>query len=254
MTPSAGSATSVLSLRVREVIAATPRARIVRVNLGTHFFPYRPGQAVFISAHRDSKRRAYSLAGSPAEATLHGYLELLVGVQDDGEFVRDLALEPDATLDIQGPIGGFTFPTTLPQRVLFIAAGTGIAPLRAMLRHALQTHNGRFRLLYSARTPAEFAYRTELQSLADQGRLDLRMTATRDTGHGAWPGAKGRIDRVELTKAVDDADTLCFIAGPCSFVSGTTALLREIGVSTTNIKHPHEQESVRSGYDDASCS
>ena len=41
-------------------------------------------------------------------------------------------------VDVEGPLGSFTFPADPEERrFVFIAGGTGIAPLRAMLRHAL---------------------------------------------------------------------------------------------------------------------
>ena len=56
--------------------------------------------------------------------------------------------------------------------LLFIAGGTGIAPLRSMIRHALRDRACRaaLELLYSARTPQDFAYLGELRALWRGGR------------------------------------------------------------------------------------
>jgi CDP-4-dehydro-6-deoxyglucose reductase/3-phenylpropionate/trans-cinnamate dioxygenase ferredoxin reductase subunit/phenol hydroxylase P5 protein len=56
-------------------------------------------------------------------------------------------------VDMEGPIGTFTFPATIAQsRLLFVAGGTGIAPVRAMLDHALRVHpSSKISLLYSTR-------------------------------------------------------------------------------------------------------
>ena len=71
-------------------------------------------------------------------------------------------------LGIQGPFGSFLFPRAPPERhFLFIAGGTGIAPIRAMIRQALlRGQEGRMRLLYSAKTADDFAYLPELGEMA----------------------------------------------------------------------------------------
>ncbi|HWF85339.1 MAG TPA: hypothetical protein VG222_10840, partial [Vicinamibacterales bacterium] len=73
-----------ITLSIRDVRPATPRARIVRLDLGGVTFPYLPGQAVRLAAHGAADRRPYSIAASPGEAARDGSLELLVGVGDDG--------------------------------------------------------------------------------------------------------------------------------------------------------------------------
>ena len=88
-----------------------------------------------------------------------------------------------------GPFGTFTFPSRPHERrFLFVAGGTGIAPVRSMLKHIeIAGIPGRARLLYSDRTPADFPYLRELRGLVRQGRLELSLTATREVGtQVAW--------------------------------------------------------------------
>ena len=77
--------------------------------------------------------------------------------------------------------GSFTFPRhPHERRFVFIAGGTGIAPLRSMLWHALLAgRDGHVGLIYSVRSPEEFAYMPEFQRLEDEGRIDFRHTVTR---------------------------------------------------------------------------
>ena len=63
-----------LTLRIRDVIAATPRARVVRIALDGHPFDYAPGQAVRVAAHGADKRHPYSIAAAPADARREGCL------------------------------------------------------------------------------------------------------------------------------------------------------------------------------------
>src|SRR5204862_3404941 len=130
-------------------------------------------------------------AAAPEDAVRDGWLELLVGVDAAGATGHRLPLETGARLDVEGPVGTFTFPPDpAEQRFVFIAGGTGIAPLRAMLRHALAIPHREIGLFYSARTPQEFAYETELRELARAGEIEFHQTITRSVD-AQWTGARG---------------------------------------------------------------
>ena len=224
-----------LTLAIREVLPATPRARIVRIELGGAPFDYAAGQAILVGVPGGPKR-PYSVAASPEEARREGYLELLVGVDASGTPGPHLPLERGRVLDVNGPLGTFTFPASPAERqFVFIAGGTGIAPLRAMLHHALAIPHNKIGLLYSARTPDEFAYENELRALGRDGRIELRQTVTRTVGD-VWSGQRGRIGRAELQPLVHNPATLCFICGPPALVAEMSALLAELGIERSRIR------------------
>jgi ferredoxin-NADP reductase len=226
-----------LTLPISDVLDATPRARIVRLALRGRRFPYVAGQALMIAAHGYEPRRPYSIACAPEDAARDDALELLVGVDADGNPGPHLTLEPDALVDVEGPIGQFTFPEhPAEQRFVFIAGGTGIAPLRSMLRHALEAPHREIGLLYSARTPEDFAYERELKSLAHEGRIELRQTVTRDDTAPTWTGMRGRIGRDDLAPMVHDPATLCFVCGPPALIDEMPKLLDELGIPRHRIR------------------
>ena len=216
---------------------ATPRARILHVDLRQTPFPFVPGQAIWLGAHGQDQRKPYSIAGSPEDVVRDGRLELLVGVDAGGEPGPHLALEVGALVDIDGPVGRFTFPDAPEEsRFLFIAGGTGISPLRSMLRHAITVPHEAIGLMYSARLPEEFAYADEFRAMSDRGTMELRMTVTRDAGPGNWTGTRGRITRADLEPLVHDARTLCFVCGPPALVDEMPKLLQSLGVAPERIR------------------
>ena len=226
-----------LTLPIHEVLPATPRARILHISLEGQPFSYLPGQAVLIGATGSGKRRPYSIAAAPEDAERVGVLELLVGVDDAGRPGTHLVLEAGQLVDIDGPLGRFTFPPApAEKRFVFIAGGTGIAPLRAMLRHALHVDHESVGLLYSARTAGEFAYENELRRLAQMGAIELSQTVTRDAAAENWSGGRGRIDRVGLERLIHDPETLCFICGPPALVADMPKLLFELGIAPEKIR------------------
>jgi ferredoxin-NADP reductase len=226
-----------LTLPLREVLPATARARVVRIDLDAERFPYLAGQALLVGAHGQQRRKPYSIASAPEDAARDGFLELLVGVDAEGVAGPHLPLEPGVLLDVDGPTGRFTFPVDPEERrFVFIAGGTGIAPLRAMLRHALRAPHQEIGLLYSARTPGDFAYEHELKALADEGRIEFRQTVTREIDGAGWSGTRGRIAREDLAQLIHDPATLCFICGPPALVEEMPKLLDELGIPRSRIR------------------
>ncbi len=225
-----------LTLPIREVLPATPRARIARIDLDGHAFDYAPGQAVSIATHGREKRRPYSIAAAPEDARRDGCLELLIGVNAEGTPGTHLTLEPGIEVDVEGPLGSFTFPPAPDERrFIFIAGGTGIAPLRAMMQRALHLPHRNIGLFYSARTPDEFAYESELRGLAQSGEIELRQTVTRATDT-EWTGPRGRLNRTALEELVHDPATLCFVCGPPTLVDEMPKILTELGIPRERIK------------------
>jgi NAD(P)H-flavin reductase len=185
------------------------------------------------AAHGHDERRPYSIACSPERAAETGRVELLVSLEEGIEPGSHLSrVTVDGWIDVEGPLGQFTFPDDPAQaRVLLVAGGTGIAPLRAMLDHALRLRKApRISLLYSARRSDEFAFIDELRGLARSGRVELHQTVTRDDS-ASWEGGRGRIGRAHFQSVLHDPrDTLCFVCGPPMLVTESVATLSSLGV------------------------
>ena len=159
-----------------------------------------------------------------------------IGVDADGTPGTHLTLDRGQLVDVEGPLGTFTFPSAPDERrFVFIAGGTGIAPLRSMLRHALTLPHRNIGLFYSARTPDEFAYEGELRALADAGAIELRQTVTRATD-ADWTGPRGRLNRDALAELVHDPATLCFVCGPPALVDEMPKILTDLGIPRTRIR------------------
>jgi stearoyl-CoA 9-desaturase NADPH oxidoreductase len=233
-----------LTLPIREVVLATPRSAVVRVDLAGHAFEYRPGQAVVVGAHGGTEGRPYSLATAPGAAREADEIELLIGVDLRGSAGPHLpSLRPGALVDVNGPLGSFTLPESLDDSpLLFVAGGRGIAPLRSMLQHALaHLPDEVVGVAYSARSPEDFAYGDELRTLAGEGRIRLRKTVTRDAGE-RWDGYHGRLSPELLASLVPAGNTLCFVCGPEALVHDVPRMLVDLGVERSRI---HLEEWAR---------
>lgn len=219
-----------LELRVRDVEPSGGRAIVLRLDLGGRPFPYAAGQAAWLGRTGHTKRSPYSIACAPSRARETGTLEFLIRTDAERRAGPHLdPLEPGASIAVHGPIGGFTLQASLDARaLLFVAGGVGIAPLRAMIQEALARPRApRVTLLHSARTPDDFAFRTEFDALTASGQLrNVRtVTGTDVTGDHA----AGRITADVLDSLNLDRDTHGFVCGPDELVGDVSALLLAAG-------------------------
>lgn len=227
----------VLTRPVRALVESTPTTRVLRLDLGDEPFMFRAGQAALVGAHGQAQRRPYSIASSPEDAQRRHRLEFLLKVDAGGDAGPHLAgLHEGMRIDLEGPTGSFTLPDASDAPAfLFVAGGTGIAPLRSMVRHLIATNDRRpIAVLYSARRPDEFAYGPELRRLARRGLLTLLMTVTGDANE--WNGERGRIGIAHLAAALPSRDALAFICGPPSLVEDVPPLLLKLGASAARIR------------------
>ena len=224
-------------LQVSSIVRATPSARIVRVSLGGRAFPYQAGQAVLLGVANQPERIPYSIASAPEESAAGDYLEFLLKLEPDGWGAHLRGLRRGARIAVEGPFGSFVMPPApVEQQFLFVAGGTGIAPLRSMIVQASAARiPGRLHLLYSARTPEDFAYLAELRRLARSGRLEMALNVTREMP-ARWRGERGRITEEQLASLVEDPATLCFVCGPAAMVDDVPRMLTHLGIAARRIR------------------
>jgi ferredoxin-NADP reductase len=207
-----------------------PGVRIFRVAPPADF-RFRAGQYVKVG-RGDGKRRSFSLASAPHEP----HLELCIALNPGGRLTPTLfTLHAGALLDIDPrPRGGFVLEPNA-RRHLMVATGTGIAPLRSMLRDALHTGaRGEFVILHGASQADGLPYRDELVALAAaDGRVRYEPTVSRPAPAQAPSGVvhTGRVDRLaaELSRSLDPRDTQAYVCGNPDMVTTVAAQLASAG-------------------------
>ncbi|HEY7618927.1 MAG TPA: ferredoxin reductase [Solirubrobacteraceae bacterium] len=182
-------------------------------------------------------QRSYSIASAPEDERLVLTVERL----EDGEVSPYLVdeLRPGDQLELRGPIGGyFIWEAALGGPLLLLAGGSGIVPLRCMLRHrAAASSTAPVRLLYSSRRLSEVIYKGELERLAAADGVDVRFTLTREQPPG-WPGYARRIDGGLLGELAWPATErpLTYVCGPNAFVETAANTLVELGHDAARIR------------------
>lgn len=174
--------------------------------------------------------RPYSLASAPGEAPA-----ITVQRLENGEVSPYLTedVRPGDRFEVRGPIGGYFIWRTDDGGPLFLAAGgSGVAPMRAILRHRRNSRsNVRARLLYSSRTIEDVIYRAELD------REDVVHTLTQAQPPG-WMGHARRVDARLLQEVAWPAEDrpLAFVCGPTSFVEMVAAGLIDLGYLPARVR------------------
>ena len=221
----------------RRVTDETPSVRTIE--LVVPGWPgHRAGQHLDVRLTADDgyqAERSYSIASAPGEP-----LAITVERLDDGEVSPYLTqeLRTGDELEVRGPIGGYFVWDGDDGRtpLLLVGGGSGVVPLRSILRHREQIGaTTPTRLLYSARSLADVIYRDELDRHHDGVEVIYTLTRSQPPG---WTGHSGRVDAAMLTDVAWPVaqDPLTFVCGPTSFVEAAAAGLVGLGYPPGRIK------------------
>jgi ferredoxin-NADP reductase len=224
---------------VAELVDETPRVKTLVLDV-PEWQGHRAGQHVDVRLTAEDgyqAQRSYSIASAPEDERIALTVERL----EDGEVSPYLAEElvVGDKLELRGPIGGYFVWEARDDRPLLLAGGgSGVVPLRAMLRHrAAAGATTPARLLYSARSLDDVIYREELDRLADgDENLDVRYTLTREQPAG-WTGYARRVDGDMLREvAFHGGEGIAFVCGPTRFVEAVADGLIAVGYAPERVK------------------
>ena len=134
---------------------------------------------------------------------------------------------------------GFPLDHYKNRDLVFVAMGTGVAPLRSALRHVLRRRKefGELVVLYGAQTPEDFCYSYEIDHWADEG-VELRQVISRPAGHD-WSGPTGYVQSL-----LDHV--LPSLTSPVALICGSKEMIEE--TRETLVKMGFKQEEILTNY------
>lgn len=217
------------AVRVVQTCLLSPSVRSVSLAIEVHDgapFTFVAGQwiNVYVPTAAGPEKRAYSIASAPTDALV----ELAVTHVAEGVVSPLLhALPEGAALTCDGPHGFFTRDGALHALpALFVATGTGLCPLRSMLREVLRdADHPPITLLFGVRTQADILWRDELEAWArSDPRFALEVTLSRpDEG---WTGRTGYVQTHVRELAERLGDPHVFICGLSRMVAEVRAVCK----------------------------
>jgi NAD(P)H-flavin reductase len=192
-----------------------------------------PGQVVKIRT--PAGEGFFALASAPDPS---GRVDLLV---KRGHRVADAVVDrarPGERLEVTPPFGkGFPVHEAENRDVLLFAAGSGIAPIRALVQHLVGARDrfGRVTLFYGQRQGAEFAYRAEHLAWERRG---VRVILCPSGEDDAWQGVRGRVQKVARSVAFGGAppgDAVVFVSGMHAMVDDVRRTLADSGIPPARV-------------------
>jgi NAD(P)H-flavin reductase len=221
----------VFSARLKRSIALSNATKHLELEVeGVQEFNFVPGQFVSVKQSKaDGKEhtRAYSIASAP-----HGdnRFDLCLNRVGEGFLSNWLCdLQVGTTLEFHGPHGLFTLRE--PRRdSVFIATGTGIAPIRGMIHWLFEkperNQGHEFWLIFGTRYEENLYYRGEFERIAHQ-HPGFHFIPTLSRCGDLWTGCKGYVQDHVREIVGDRKDMQAYICGLHQMVDANRKLLKE---------------------------
>lgn len=188
--------------RVLDVSRPSDDVVIVRAQLpAASGFRFIPGQYAEVIL-RDGSRRSYSMANLPDDAgTIEWHIRKMPGGRFSGHAHANL--KPRDMLRVEGPFGTFRLHEG-DAPIIFLASGTGFAPIASILAaHHEEIVRRGARLYWGGRVPADLYAFDAVQAWQERAS-GLRFIPVLSEADGAWAGRSGYVHQAVL----DDFDSL----------------------------------------------
>src|SRR5215213_2153908 len=208
------------------ITAVRDQARITRsfdLRAAEHI-DFTPGQVALLRV-AGQEPGYFAFASAPDDADLEVLVKQKAGVSS---VIYDMKVGNE--IELVGVAGhGFSLEQMKGRDLIFVAMGTGVAPLRSALRHALKRKDefGELVVLYGARTPDDFCYRDETEAWQDAG-VELRQVISRPDGHD-WSGPTGYVQSLLDNVLPDLSSPVALICGSREMIDQTRERLGKMG-------------------------
>ena len=190
---------------------------------------FKAGQFVILNVPKNGAvvKRAYSIASPPYE---QGILECAIQHVEGGIASTYLwQLKEGDPIALSGPHGKFVLAEPVDYDPVFLALGTGVAPLRAMIKHLLSLNITRdVWLLFGCRYEHALLYESEFRSLANmRHNFHYIPTVSRPKD---WHGEVGHIQQTFQKYITDPSNKQMYLCGWLEVVKAVCADLESYGV------------------------
>jgi sulfhydrogenase subunit gamma (sulfur reductase) len=196
----------------------------------THGISFAPGQVAVLRV-ADEEPAYFAFASAPEDPELEVLVKQTAGVSS-----RIYDMQEGERIELLEVAGhGFDLDEQKGKDLVFVAMGTGVAPLRSALRHVLNRKKdfGQLVVLYGARTPDHFCFRDETEGWEAAG-VELRQVISRPDGHD-WSGPTGYVQSLLDHVLPDLKSPIALICGSLEMMGQTRDRLRQMGFGADEI-------------------
>ncbi len=188
-------------------------------------FRYLSGQ--YINIIKGDYKRSYSIANSNSNSNLVFFIKNYGG----GKFSSYLFDEAKINdlLRIEGPIGTFFYRNTPKKNIVFLATGTGIAPVKAILEQFdeknSEVKDKNIYLFFGGRTEEDLFWSPKFNNI-EVHFIPVLSRSTTD-----WEGAKGYVQDVVLSTPIDLSDSVLYACGSENMIQDAMKLALKNGLA-----------------------
>ena len=197
---------------------------------------FKAGQFIILNVPKGGSivKRAYSIASPPHETNA---IELCIQHVEGGVASTYFwKLKEGDTVSISGPHGNFLLKTPLEYDPVFMATGTGVAPLRSMIKHLFQTNFTRdVWLFFGTRYEHALLYESEFRSLASlRHNFHYIPTVSRPKD---WRGEVGHVQQTFQKHITDFSHKEVYLCGWLEVVKAICQDLQSFGVQKEQLHY-----------------
>ena len=232
-----------LEATITSIHQLTPDVKEFSLEADDHVFEYEPGHHVRIHYEQDVDGKG--MARPYTATSLPGATEFTLAIKHyEGGAASTYMHEREAgdTILIEEPAGGFSL-CDLDTDAVFVASGTGITPMVAMLRQYLGDGTGEAYLFFGERDRDHLIYRNVFDELADEYER-FSVTYSLSDPDDEWDGPTGNIQNHLEDRLSTFDDTHFYVSGVPSMVVDTKELLLTQGVSVDDLFSEGWEEGV----------
>lgn len=197
---------------------------------GAKALPFHAGQYIEFMLP-GGKRRAFSMANPPHE---EAFIELHIRHVPNGFFTNQVfnELEPKAILRAEGPFGTFFLREDSDRPIIMMAGGTGFAPIKSMIEHALKKGIERPIHLYRGARAGKDLYLEDLAQGWARAHAHIRYVPVLSEAAeaDAWAGRSGWVHEAVAEDFPDLSGHDVYLSGPPPMVEAGRKVFADLGL------------------------
>lgn len=175
-------------------------------------FKYLPGQ--YINIIKGDYKRSYSIANKDSTTGIVLFIKHYQG----GKFSTYLFNEAKINdlLRMEGPLGTFFYRKTNKTNIIFLATGTGIAPIKSILENMEQNNvemkDKNIYLFFGGRTQEDIFWEPQFKN------INVHFIPVLSRSENNWNGEKGYLQEALITKKIDLSDSVVYACGSVNMI------------------------------------
>jgi CDP-4-dehydro-6-deoxyglucose reductase, E3 len=194
-------------------------------------FQFNSGQ--YVNIIKDNINRSYSISNKSSNTN---QLEFFIKKYKNGLMSKYWFNEAAVNdlLRLEGPLGSFFFRQTQCNNIIFLATGTGIAPIKAIIDSILDAPSNfkmkKFWIFVGARFKEDLFWNPDIE----QDKIEIKYIPVLSRQVEEWSGKKGYVQDIVLTQDINLKDAQVYACGSNEMIKSARKILLENSLAENN--------------------